>query len=36
MGKLLNGHLVEDLTLSDALAGGAFDHVPSQHTGEFD
>ena len=32
MRKLLNGRLVEDLTLCDVLAGGAFD----QHTGEFD
>ena len=36
MGKLLNDHSVEDLTLSDVLAGGVFDHVRSQHTGEFD
>jgi len=36
MGQLLNGRLVEDLTLSDALAGGAFDQVSCQHTGEFD
>ena len=36
MGKLLNGHSVEDLTLSDVLAGGVFDHVHCQHTGEFD
>ena len=27
MGKLLNVRLVEDLTLSDALAVGAFDQV---------
>ena len=27
MGKLLNGHSVEDLTLSDVLAGWVFDHV---------
>ena len=36
MGKLLNGHLLEDLTLSDVLAGGVFDHAQYQHTGEFD
>ena len=36
MGKLLNGRLLEDLMLSDALASGAFDQVPCQHTGEFD
>ena len=36
MGKLLNDHSVEDLTLSDVLAGGVFDHVQCQHTGEFD
>ena len=36
MGKLLNGHSVEDLTLSDVLAGWVFDHVHCQHTGQFD
>ena len=36
MEKLLNGHSVEDLTLSDGLAGWVFDHVHCQHTGQFD
>ena len=36
MGKLLNDHSVEDLTLSNVLAGGVFDHVQCQHTGKFD
>ena len=36
MGKSLNGRSEEDLTLSDVLAGRAFDYVHCQHTGEFD
>lgn len=36
MGKLLNGYLVEDLTLFGVLAGGVFDHIHCEHTGEFD
>ena len=37
MGTFLNGHQwVGDLTLFEALAGGAFDHLNCQHTGEFD
>ena len=36
MGKLLNDLSVEDLTLSNVLAGGVFDHVQCQHTGKFD
>ena len=35
MGKSLNGRSEEDLTLSDVLAGRAFDYVHCQHTGEF-
>ena len=37
MGKCLNGHWwVGILTLVEALAGGAFDHLNCQHTGEFE
>ena len=37
MGTFLNSHWwVGDLTLFEALAGGAFDHLNYQHTGEFD
>ena len=37
MGTFLNDHQwVGDLTLFEALAGGAFDHLNCQHTGEFD
>ena len=37
MGTFLNSHWwVGDLTLFEALAGGAFDHLNCQHTGEFD
>ena len=37
MGKCLNGHWwVGMLTLVEALAGGAFDHLDCHHTQEFD
>ena len=37
MGKVLNScWWVGDLTLFEALAGGAFDHLNYPHTGEFD
>ena len=37
MGTFLNSHWwVGDLTLFEAPAGGAFDHLNCQHTGEFD
>ena len=37
MGKCLNScWWVRDLTLFEALAGGAFDHLNYPHTGEFD
>ena len=37
MGKCLNGHWwVGMLTLVEALAGGAFDHLDCHHTQEID